>query len=66
MPNYINVNSINLKWNSLIMSSLEMTFSWIPIRFKPLLIGLFQLLFEMSNDFLDLSTFIDISLPIIL
>jgi hypothetical protein len=31
-----------------------------------LLIGLFQLLFEMSNDFLDLSTFIDISLPIIL
>jgi hypothetical protein len=45
---------------------LEMTFAWILLRFRPLSIGLLQLLFNMSNVFLDLPTFIDISLPNIL
>jgi hypothetical protein len=40
--------------------------AWIFPRFKPLLIGLFQLFFKMSNVCLDLLTFIDVSLPIIL
>ncbi len=59
------VNSINLKWNFWVTSCLEMTFVGILVRFKPLLIGLLQLLFKMSNVFLDLLTFIDISLPTI-
>jgi len=66
MPNWENVNSTNLKWNSWVTSSLEMAFAWILVKFKPLLIGLFQLLFEMFNVFLDLPTFIDFSLPTIL
>ncbi len=65
-PNWRSVNSINLKWNSWVTSSLEMAFTWIIIMFIPLLIGLLQLLFEMSNVFLNLPTFIDISLPSIL
>jgi hypothetical protein len=65
MPNWKNVNSINLKWNSWVTSSMEMTFAWILIKFIPLLIGLFQLLFRMFNVFLDLLTFIYISLPTI-
>jgi hypothetical protein len=36
------------------------------IRFRPLLIGLLQLLFETSNAFIYLLLFIDISLPTIL
>jgi hypothetical protein len=40
MPNWISVNSINLKWNSWVTSSLEMAFACIIIRFTPLLIGL--------------------------
>jgi hypothetical protein len=39
-PNWISANSINLKWNSWVTSSLEMAFAWILTRFKPLLIGL--------------------------
>ncbi len=66
MPNFFNVNSINLKWNSQVTSFLEMAFTWIFTRFKPLLIGLLQLLFEMSNVSLNLPTFINVSLPIIL
>jgi hypothetical protein len=45
---------------------LEMAFAWIFLRFRPLSIGLLQLLFETSNVFKDLPTFIDISLPNIL
>jgi hypothetical protein len=48
-----NVNSINLKWNFWVISSLEIAFAWFLVRFRPLLIGLLQLLFEMSNVFLD-------------
>jgi hypothetical protein len=59
------VNSINLKWNFWVTSCLEMTFEGILVRFKPLLIGLLQLLFKMSNVFLNLLTFINISLPTI-
>ncbi len=44
----------------------EMAFTWIFARFKPLLIGLFKLLFEMSNVFFNLLTFINVSLPTIL
>jgi hypothetical protein len=51
-----------LKWNSWVASSLEMALAWIFARFKPLLIGLLK----MSNVFLDLPTFINVSLPIIL
>jgi len=65
MPNWKSVNSINLKWNSWVTSSMEMTFTWILVKFIPLLIGLFQLLFKMFNVFLDLLTFIYISLPTI-
>jgi hypothetical protein len=57
--NWRSVNSMNLKWDSWVTSSLEMTFTWIFARFKPLLIGLFELLFEMSNVFLNILTFID-------
>ncbi len=64
--NWKSVNSINPKWNYWVMSSLEMAFTWIFIRFKPLPNGLFELLFEMSNGFLDLPTFINISLSNIL
>jgi hypothetical protein len=63
--NWKSVNSINMKWNSWITSFLEITFAWIFARFRPLLIKLFQLLFEMSNIFKKLLTFIDVSLPII-
>jgi hypothetical protein len=66
MPIWRNVNSINLKWNSWTTSFLEMTFSWTLVRSRPLLIRLPWLLFKMFNVFLDLPTFIDISLPIIL
>jgi hypothetical protein len=66
MPNWKSVNSINLKWNSWVMSSLKMAFAWILAKFKPLLIKLLQLLFEMSNVFLDLPTFINVSLLVIL
>jgi hypothetical protein len=65
MPNWKSVNSINLKWNFWVMLSLEMAFAWILVRFKPLLIRLLQLLFKMSNVFLDFPTFINISLPTI-
>ncbi len=41
------MNSINLKWISWVMSSLEMAFAWTFIRFRPLLIGLKP----MSNFF---------------
>jgi len=51
------------KWNFWIMSFFKMTFAWILIRFKPLSIGLLQLLFEISNVLLDLPTFIEVSLP---
>jgi len=61
MPNYRSLNSINLKWNSWVVSSLEMALAWIFARFKSLLIGLLK----MSNVFLDLPTFINVSLPII-
>jgi len=60
------VNSINLKWNSWVTSSIEMAFTCIIIRFVPLLIMLHQLLFKMSNVLLDLPTFIDVSLPTII
>ncbi len=53
MPNWRSVNSTNLKWNFWVTSSFEMAFTWIFIRFKPLLIGLFQHLFKMSNVFLN-------------
>jgi hypothetical protein len=39
-PNWKILNSINLKWNSWVTSSLEVAFTWIFIKFKPLLIGL--------------------------
>ncbi len=42
------------------------TFAWIFTRFKPLSIGLPQLLFVMFKVFLDLPIYINISLPIIL
>jgi hypothetical protein len=45
---------------------LEMAFTWIFLRFRPLSIGIFQLLFKMSNVFLDLLTSIDVSLANIL
>ncbi len=57
MPNWKSVKSINLKSNSYVMSSLEMAFAWIFIRFKPLLIRLFQLVFEMSNVFFGFANF---------
>ncbi len=63
-PNQKSVNSINLKWNSWV-TYLEMALTWIFARFKQLLIGLLQLLFEVSNVFLDLPTFINVSLPTI-
>jgi hypothetical protein len=66
MPNWRSVNSINLKWNSWVMSFLEMAFTWILIRFRPLFIELLQLLFEISNVFLYLPNFIDVSLLTIL
>jgi len=65
MPIWRSVDSINLKWNSWVTPSHEMAFACIFIKFKPLLIGLLQLLFKMSNVFLDLPTFINISLPTI-
>jgi hypothetical protein len=40
MPNWRSVISINLKWNSWVLSFLEMAFAWIFTRFRPLLIGL--------------------------
>ncbi len=49
MPNWRSVNSINLKWNFWVTSSLEMAFTWIFIKFGSLLIGLLQFLFEMFN-----------------
>jgi hypothetical protein len=45
---------------------LDMTFKWILLKFRPLSIGLLRVLFKMSNAFLNLPTFIDISLPNIL
>jgi hypothetical protein len=65
MPNWKSVNSINLKSNSRVMLFQKMALAWIPAKFKPFLIKLLQLLFEMSNVFLDLPTFISVSLPII-
>jgi hypothetical protein len=62
LPNWRNVNSTNLKWNYWVTSCLEMTFAWILIKFRPLLIRLLHLLFEMFNDFLNLPTFINVSL----
>jgi len=50
---------------SWVMSSLETALAWILVKFRPLMIGLFQFLFKMSNFFLDLSTFINVSLPTI-
>jgi hypothetical protein len=41
-------------------------FAWIYQRFRPLWTRLLYVLFEMSNVFLDLLTFIDVSLLIIL
>jgi hypothetical protein len=48
-----------------VVSFLEMTFTWIFTRFRPMLIELLQLIFNIFNVFLDLLTFIDISLPTI-
>jgi hypothetical protein len=42
-----------------------MAFTWILSRSKPLWIGLPQLFFMMFNVFLDLKTYIDISMHII-
>jgi hypothetical protein len=36
MPSWRNSNFIKLKWNLWVTSSLEMAFSWISTRFKPL------------------------------
>jgi hypothetical protein len=52
------------KCNFWVTTSLEMAFAWIFTRFKPFLTELLQLLFKMSNVFLDLPTFINFSLPI--
>ncbi len=38
-PNWNSVNSINLKWNSWVISALEMAFTWTFTRFIRLLIG---------------------------
>jgi hypothetical protein len=40
MSNWKSVNSINLKWNSWVTSSLKMAFTWILAKFRPLLIKL--------------------------
>jgi hypothetical protein len=58
-------DSINLKRNFWVTSSLEMVFTWIFIKFGSLLIRLLQLLFKMFNVYLDLLIFINVSLPII-
>ncbi len=65
MPNWINVNFIKLKWNSLITSFMEMVCTWIFARFKLLWTRPPQLLFVMFNVFLGLQNFIDVSLWII-
>jgi hypothetical protein len=52
MPSWKNVNFIKLKWNSSAASILKMVYTWVLIRFKPLWIGLPQLLFMMFNFFL--------------
>jgi len=61
MPNWNSVNSINLKCNFWV-TSLEMTLTWIFIKFRPFLTGLLQLLFEIFDVFLDLPIFINFSL----
>jgi hypothetical protein len=58
MLNWKSVDSINLRWNSWVILFLEMAFTWIFIRFKPLWIGLPQLLFGMFNVFLSSPIFI--------
>ncbi len=62
MPNWKSVDSINLRWNSWVILFLEMAFAWTLVRFKPLWIGLPQLLFEMFNVSLGLPISIDDSL----
>ncbi len=56
------MDSIYLRWNSWVTLFLEMAFTWTLIRFKPLWIGLPQLLFKMFNVSLGLPIFIGDSL----